>query len=112
MVEVTQIDGTIKDSEDPEDFDDNENNNDDDADRDDPFDSDVTSEEEEDDLMPERASESAENNVDEALATKMIQEELKQQELEAHELINQELALSGTDALDVVPQKDDSMPKS
>ena len=30
--------------------------------------------------------------------------------MEAHDLINQELALSGTDALDVVPQKDDSLP--
>ena len=49
--------------------------------------------------MPERADETEE----EAVASKMIQEELKQQETEATELINQELALSGTDALDVVP---------
>lgn len=72
---------------------------DEDDDRDDPFDSDVTSEEDEDDLMPERADETDE----EAVASRMIQEELKQQEQEAHDLINQELALSGTDALDVVP---------
>lgn len=30
--------------------------------------------------------------------------------MEADELINAELALTGTDALDVVPQKDDSLP--
>ena len=66
----------------------------DDEDRDDPFDSDITSEEDSDELMPER---------EESKANDIIQQELHQQEIEATNLINQELALSGTEAIDVLP---------
>ena len=34
------------------------------------------------------------------------------QEAEVDELINEELRMSGQDALDVVPQKDDSLPQN
>lgn len=76
--------------------------NEDSEDRDDPFDSDVTSEEDEDDLMPERdLSYEPAINVD-----RVIQQELAHQEAEADRLIREELELSGgKEAAELMPSR-------
>ena len=50
--------------------------------------------------MPERDTSPT---PDEAQVNKLIQQELEQQEQEATALVNEELAMSGTDAVDVIP---------
>lgn len=69
-------------------------------DRDDPFDSDVTSEED-DDLMPERED-------PEPMVNRVIQQELAQQEDEVDRLVKEELARSNeTQAADLLPSRQD-----
>ena len=62
--------------------------------------------------MPERDTSQGQDTQqeEEKKANVVIQEELAHQEAEVDELINEELRLSGQDALDIVPQKDDSLP--
>lgn len=79
-----------------------EKGEDDEEDRDDPFDSDVTSEEDSGDLMPERADEEEETND----ANELITAELVQQAKEETDLINEELARSGAEKLEAVPNSD------
>ena len=66
----------------------------------------MTSEEDdEDDLMPERDT-SADNNA--AAVNDVIKRELEEQEEEVTRLVNEELALSGTDGLDVLKEREES----